>query len=504
MIYYSPHRKAHRRWRVPPRLCRTTIAVQILLLLTVSLVVCGLLEMSNMGTSLLGDNSGQEPLGGHSKEAPSQPADVDNDEHAEIEEKRYAFTYTTLTGYFAQDEPSTDPATFDFMSSNFGLIDREYDSDQSLPNGGQEMKPWQRFEHHIAVLNQRAREEADHDDDRLVKRHGSDGPPQQRYILFFLGRHGNGYHNIAERYYGSTAWDCHFSALDGDPSVPITWSDAHLSKEGKRQAREVNSFWQSQISEQGEKMSLPEAYLASPLDRTLETLQLSFEGLSPEPIVVEKLREGTGIHTCDRRSSVTYIRDHFPGFNVKLDPNLTEEDEYWDADRREPDSVLTARQRSMFDQLMTGKNGILLRDVERVSITSHSGAIAAMLRALGHRAFGLGTAGVLPVFVRVDRVALNNDDHNEKGSTRRNIERRHGGSGESAHGKDPVLDLPDLDAPQADSSDRSTWPTIPSCPADLDLDSVGQKRWGMSLKEFVDGVENGTLDPHAVPFESTG
>lgn len=38
-----------------------------------------------------------------------------------------------------------------------------------------------------------------------------------------------------------------------------------------------------------------------------------------------------------------------------------------------------------------------------VSITSHSGAIAAVLRALAHREFALPTGGVMPVFVKVER-----------------------------------------------------------------------------------------------------
>ena len=370
---------------------------------------------------------------------------TDGDEE-QVSARRHRYSYTTLTGYFQQDEPSTDASKFDFMSANFGLLDRAYDSDESLPNSGRDMTQWQRFEHHISTLNSGDRE-GNGNDKRHRRRHGS-SLTRTKYLLFFLGRHGNGYHNIAERYYGNIAWDCHFSALGGDLEGIINWSDAHLSKEGRRQAREVNSFWKNQTSQQGQKMSLPQLYLASPLDRTLETADLTFDGLLPNDgklnaIVMEKIREGTGIHTCDRRSNVEYIRQHYPNYNVDLDPSLTEEDEFWFADRREPESALTERLRSFFDDLFSNDK-ILSHETERISITSHSGAIGAMLRVLGHRQFSLGTGAVLPVFIKVQRTNLDKDEEDDDDDHRR-LRRRHGGDGEGANHKEPTLDFPDLD-----------------------------------------------------------
>lgn len=39
-----------------------------------------------------------------------------------------------------------------------------------------------------------------------------------------------------------------------------------------------------------------------------------------------------------------------------------------------------------------------------LSMTAHSGAIASMLEVLGHREFALETGGVIPVFVKAERV----------------------------------------------------------------------------------------------------
>jgi broad specificity phosphatase PhoE len=467
MITYTPHRKAHRRWRGPARICRTTVAVQALLVVTVTVVVCGLLQMSSMGSSLLGGSKGQQPI-------------VNEHEEQAQEQSKYTYMYTTLTGYFQQDEQDTDAATFKFMNKNFGLLSRDYDSDTSLPGGGKDLTQWQRFEHHVSTLN------TEHND--KTKRHGG---ADTGYILLFLGRHGNGYHNVAERYYGNAAWDCHFSALEGDPDGIMTWSDAHLTKEGQRQAREVNSFWRSQISSDGQKMSLPEKYFVSPLDRTLETAHLSFEGLLPndrnfDGIVMEKIREGTGIHTCDRRSTLTHIKQRYPQYNFDLDPHLTENDGYFVPDGREPDSVLVARLRSFFDELVDGE---LVEGLERISITSHSGAIGAMLKVFGHRDFPLATGAVIPVLVKVDKVKVES--------------RRGGGPAESGEGE-PVLDLPPLSSDDHQSANNRDWNPIPACPAGLDLSTVGEKRWHMGLKEYLARVENGTIDIESIDHDYIG
>lgn len=407
-------------------------------------------------------------------------------------QRRYRFRYTTLEGYFLQDDPRTKAAEFDFMKTNFGLVQRPYDSDEDLPDRGEGMTPWQRFQHHLTSLNNAARR----------KRHEADGDSTTQYRLLFLGRHGNGYHNIAERYYGSEAWDCHYSMLDGDPEGVVTWSDAHLSREGRRQAKEVNGFWRTQIAAQ--KMNLPQSYYVSPLDRALETAEITFDGLvaSFNPVVMERLREGTGLHTCDRRSPVSYIRQRYPKYIVTRDPFLTETDQFWDAELREPDEALALRLGRLMDQIMADE------DSERISFTSHSGAIGAVLYVLGHRQFSLATGAVIPVLVQVDKIPLDADAANRPS-------KRHGGKAEGVKhaqlagyddaskddedhkdGNESSQQRPDAE----EEDDKSTWQPKPPCPPDLDLADIGLRRWGMNLGEFVTGVENGTVKLEEVAF----
>ncbi|OGM41201.1 phosphoglycerate mutase family protein, partial [Aspergillus bombycis] len=99
----------------------------------------------------------------------------------------FHFNFTTVTGYFLQDDPSTDPDNFDYVTSNFGLIPRSYDSDPEFDPEGRKTQ-WERFEYQLNQLNR-------------------DSSPATQFKLLFLGRHGEGLHNVAERRYGTELWD---------------------------------------------------------------------------------------------------------------------------------------------------------------------------------------------------------------------------------------------------------------------------------------------------------
>ncbi|GAB1215124.1 hypothetical protein ATERTT37_004309 [Aspergillus terreus] len=107
----------------------------------------------------------------------------------------YAYRCTRITyrGYFLQDEPTTDPSKFDYVESNFGLIPRSYDSDAEFDPNSQKTQ-WERFTHHIDQLNR-------------------DSGSLTNYRVLFLGRHGEGYHNVAEAKYGTAAWDVRISSI---------------------------------------------------------------------------------------------------------------------------------------------------------------------------------------------------------------------------------------------------------------------------------------------------
>lgn len=113
------------------------------------------------------------------------------------------------------------------------------------------------------------------------------------------------------------------------------------------------------------------------------------------------LRETNGVHTCDRRSSKTYIRTNYPTY--KIEPGFTENDELWEPNIRESNSALDTRLKKLLDDIFKHDSRTFL------SLTGHSGAISGILRVVGHREFRLVTGSVIPVLVKADVVAGNED-----------------------------------------------------------------------------------------------
>lgn len=300
------------------------------------------------------------------------------------------YKYTTLTGYFLQDDPSTNSSTFDFTTTNFGLINRTYDSDSSFPSSVAKPSQWQRFAHHLQLLN-----------------HSAD--KGTRYVLLYLARHGQGYHNVAVELYGERLWDCYYSTLEGDGN--LVWADAHLTSIGTAQALSVNSFWKAMITKQG--VLTPQRFYTSPLERCLRTARLTWDGITlpgggtfdgdgaadGKIEVKELLREGNGIHTCDRRSNRTYIATTYPSYRIEA--GFQEQDPLWVPDLRESDPALRVRMKSLLDDIFRRTR----EGEERVfSLTSHGGSTAIMLNVMRHRVFNLRTGAVMPVLVEVVEV----------------------------------------------------------------------------------------------------
>ncbi|KAI4212973.1 MAG: hypothetical protein LQ351_004317 [Letrouitia transgressa] len=267
--------------------------------------------------------------------------------------KSKSIIYTTVTGYFLQDELTTNATTFNFITTNFGLINRTYSTDQSHDPQGQKTQ-WQRFTYQVNELSRNS-------------------PHRVQYKLLFLGRHGDGFHNDAQAFYGTPAWNCFYSIIDGNATV--TWADAHLTPLGVSQALNVHAFWFSQF--QSEYQPAPQSYYTSPLTRCLQTANYTFSGLDlPKrhpfvPTVKELLREGISGHTCDRRSDATYIRKTFPSY--KIEDSFPEKDPLWQELHGETNTDQSIRSKIVLDEIFE------VDPSTYISITSHSGEIASIL-----------------------------------------------------------------------------------------------------------------------------
>jgi hypothetical protein len=261
-------------------------------------------------------------------------------------------------------------------ATNFGLINQSYPTD---PSNAASLSQWQRFALVVANLTKTA-------------------PANVQYKVLFLGRHGEGWHNAAESFYGTPAWNCYWSLLDGNATA--TWDDAHLTNNGINQALIANKFWLSRI--QQEKIPTPQRYYTSPLYRCLSTANLTFSGLPLPanepfiPTIKALLRESISEHTCDRRSNKTYIAQQFPTY--KFEPGFPEHDQLWTGVTEETDEGQEFRSQTVLDNIFSTDNSTYL------SFTSHSGEIASILEVLGHRAFSLNTGAVIPVLVKAETV----------------------------------------------------------------------------------------------------
>ncbi|KAN0121770.1 phosphoglycerate mutase-like protein [Hyaloscypha variabilis] len=282
-------------------------------------------------------------------------------------------SYSSVPGYFLQDLNTTNTSTFDFVATNFGLINQTYPADAQFDPTGQKSQ-WERFENQVFRLNLQS-------------------PSNVQYKVLFIGRHGEGYHNAAETYFGTPAWNCYYAQLDGNATV--TWFDAHLTANGISQAQTVNSLWARLISSQN--ITTPQSYYVSPLTRCLQTANISFSGLSLPasypfvPEVKELLREGIDIHTCDSRSNLTYIKASFPGYSIE--PGFTEFDLLFRQSTSETTTAQNLRSKTILDQLFSTDGNTVL------SLTTHSGEGASLLSVLGHIPFSLSTGAVIPVLV---------------------------------------------------------------------------------------------------------
>jgi broad specificity phosphatase PhoE len=191
-----------------------------------------------------------------------------------------------------------------------------------------------------------------------------------------------------------------WSKLNGDENS--TWGpDALLTPTGEGQAHEIAAAWDAQGAAGA---PLPTAFYVSPLTRAVDTLTLTFGDRASAPVVLEGLRETNGVHTCDKRRPKTWIAERTS--RLVFERGFTEEDELWDADVRETDDEQQARIRAALLKIIDNDESIcacmlfgggapLLIMAPDISITAHSGTVAAALRAIGHRPFTLPTGGVL-------------------------------------------------------------------------------------------------------------
>ncbi|OBA20966.1 phosphoglycerate mutase-like protein [Metschnikowia bicuspidata var. bicuspidata NRRL YB-4993] len=269
--------------------------------------------------------------------------------------------FEIVPGCFKQLLPETDETTFDYFKEGFGKL-----------------KPWPQLASELRELNQNS-------------------PQHVAYKLLLLGRHGQGFHNLANLIYGDEQWNAKWLHLTTDGK--IVWGpDPELTDLGHSQAKDNHKQLQAEI-QQG--LHLPTRWFSSPFRRSLDTLIGTWEGhvdlQKAQPFIMEDLRETLGVHTCDKRSPRRVIVERYLDRGFIIEDGFAEEDELFKDDYREKVWEQAIRQERAFQHIFSTTDK---HTDDFISVTSHSGSIRTQLLVLGHRAFAIGTGGMIPVVVK--------------------------------------------------------------------------------------------------------
>ncbi|KAG8744557.1 hypothetical protein FRC12_014773, partial [Ceratobasidium sp. 428] len=157
------------------------------------------------------------------------------------------FRYESVPGLFVQSEPSSSP---DPHPPAFGL------------KAHTSATYWADFQARIKRLQDSAL-------------------PSTRYVVCWLARHGQGWHNVAVDKYGPEEWEETYSKQNGDKE--ITWGpDAKLTPLGEAQAKGVNEVWKTELARPDDPVPIPTKLFSSPMSRALATTDITFRDVIPK------------------------------------------------------------------------------------------------------------------------------------------------------------------------------------------------------------------------------
>ncbi|KAI1391601.1 phosphoglycerate mutase-like protein [Hypoxylon trugodes] len=298
--------------------------------------------------------------------------------------------YADIADSSLNGKVSTQPA--------LGILEKEYDGESANPTtNGERAQQWVRFTNYIQELN---------------RRHINDGTS---YKLLYIIRHGQGIHNVKmdELKVAEEAgtleiidgkplnWKNYWSHEDGDGKV--IWADAQLVDKGIRQAQDLAKLWIDEA--QKDALPLPGTVYTSPLARCLETTRLAYtpvmarHGRRLQAVIKENLRERITDHTCDRRSTRSWIERNYPDYTIE--EGFSEEDKSWDVTKSESLEQHVVRIQRLFDEIFSNDASPI------ISLTTHSYALTAILALVGYPKFLVNEGTIVPLFIKAEKVTQN-------------------------------------------------------------------------------------------------
>ncbi|KAI5950194.1 hypothetical protein CANMA_005384 [Candida margitis] len=208
--------------------------------------------------------------------------------------------------------------------------------------------------------------------------------------LFFLQRHGEGWHNVAQQdlHIGLIEWQCYWSLQDGKDG--IEWYDAELTPKGHQEIKNLVNQIKNTTS-----FPHPDKFYVSPLRRTLETWQETWLNLPHKTATIKEFaREWYGIDTESKRHDRAYIESSFPGFD--FEDGFQSDDVLWSPVYREGLENIYYRGAAFLADIFEDA-----KDEKVISVVSHGGLINAILAVAQHRLYNLQTGGLIPVVIEI-------------------------------------------------------------------------------------------------------
>lgn len=271
--------------------------------------------------------------------------------------------YRAVSGYFYQGDKNVDEKTLDYRLHNFGL--------KTLYTGKEGETQWQTFE-------------------RQVKRMNLLSSKRTQYKVLFIGCTGQAVQQTA----GAVQYVGEWPIQQGDAG--LIWDQAPLTDVGFAQAQDAQSYWASQIAI--EEMPLPRTFYTSPAKRALQTVDMTYSGL-PFPndqefrlSINELLGATNGISSNNDKTAVV---SEIPAWEI--DEGFAETDEvFMISHAHETKAEKEKKMKQFLDQIFDEDENSF------ISVTTHPGVIAALLRVIGHREFKPTPGHVFPVLIKAE------------------------------------------------------------------------------------------------------
>ncbi|KAK6200866.1 hypothetical protein LQW54_009450 [Pestalotiopsis sp. IQ-011] len=295
------------------------------------------------------------------------------------------YQFTAIPGIF-KDHAQIAKSASDKMvrtQPDLGLLPKEYESDSPKNVNSSQ---WERFVGYLTHLNEKSSEGIS-------------------YKLIYIVRHGTGVHNEVMKAVGD-GWrrtEPNWAFREGGevPGVgEATWVDAKLVEAGMKHAKDLSRFLLDATKD--ENMPLPDTIYTSPLARCLETTKLAYQEVmvarqkSFQPLVKELLREKLTGHTCDKRSSKSWIAENYPDYVIEN--GFEEDDRLWEKNRNpaEDDSQVTVRIKRLLGEIFHNDSS------QVIALTTHSYSISAIQRTISTEPYRVGEGVMVPLLVKAE------------------------------------------------------------------------------------------------------